>query len=245
MKRICIGILALLMTSLCVVSCRQSSAQETEQVGEKQYILSDDASDFVMLTDVVPDVILEIRYYSTYNFVGQRIIGYEAPVALCTKEAAAALSKANEFFMERGYRIKIYDAYRPQMAVDHFVRWARVLDDTLNKAAFYPELSKDQILPQDYVASRSGHSRGSTFDLTLVNATTGRELDMGGVFDYFGELSHPDYKGVTEEQYANRMLLCEGMRQAGFKPLYSEWWHFTLANEPFPNTYFTFPVQVR
>ncbi|MCR5423959.1 MAG: M15 family metallopeptidase [Bacteroidales bacterium] len=244
MKKIILSLFFPLLLSLGVVACRHSSAQETGQAVADQRVFSDDSSDFVMVTDVVPDAILEIRYYSTYNFVGQRIAGYEAPVALCTKEAAAALAKANAYFMERGYRIKIYDAYRPQMAVDHFMRWARVPDDTLTKAAFYPDLPKNQIAPQNYVSSRSGHTRGSTFDLTLVDVQTGKELDMGGAFDFFGECSHPNYEYVTEEQHDNRMLLRSGMLQAGFRPLYTEWWHFTLVNEPFPNTYFTFPVQM-
>ena len=212
------------------------------EVGEDGVILSNDASDFVLLTDAVPDVILEIRYFSTYNFVGDRIDGYEEPVALLTKEAAAALKAASDDFISRGYRLKIYDAYRPQKAVSHFVRWAQDTDDTRMKAYFYPDLTKDVLFPQGYIAEHSGHSRGSTVDLTLVDMQTGKELDMGGVFDFFGEISHPDYTDVTEAQYANRMLLREGMLSHGFKPLPEEWWHFTLENAPFPDTYFTFPV---
>ena len=195
-----------------------------------------------MLTEVVPEVLLDIRYYSSYNFVGERIDGYEQPTALVTREAAAALKKVSDQMMQKGYRLKIYDAYRPQKAVFHFVRWAQDLSDTRMKADFYPELDKSVLIPEGYISSRSGHSRGSTIDLTLCDLKTGEELDMGGTFDYFGELSHPDYAGVTEEQHRNRMLLREAMTANGFRPLFSEWWHFTLGNEPYPDTYFTFPV---
>lgn len=204
--------------------------------------LSDDSSGFVLLSDVVPDVILEIRYYSTYNFVGERIDGYEEPVALITKEAAAKLKEVSDEVKSKGYRLKIYDAYRPQKAVSHFVRWAKDLNDTKMKKYFYPNLNKDVLFPQGYIMEHSGHSRGSTVDLTLFDMNTEKEVDMGGTFDFFGEESHPDYKGITEEQYNNRMILREAMLAHGFKPLDEEWWHFTLGNEPFPNTYFTFPV---
>jgi D-alanyl-D-alanine dipeptidase len=221
-----------------------SSAEEEPSVtiAEDGVKLSDDASDFVLLSEAVPDAILEIRYYSTYNFVGDRIDGYEEPVALLTKEAAAALNEVSAELLEKGYRLKIYDAYRPQEAVTNFVEWAQDEDDTRMKEYFYPELEKDVLFPQGYIAEHSGHSRGSTVDLTLFDMTTEKEVDMGGTFDYFGELSHPDYTDITEEQYANRMILREAMMNHGFKPLEEEWWHFTLENEPYPDTYFTFPV---
>ena len=203
---------------------------------------SDDASDYVLLSEAVPDAILEIRYYSTYNFVGTRIDGYEQPVALLTREAAAALKEVSDELVSKGYRLKIFDAYRPQMAVDHFMRWALDADDTAMKPYFYPELEKNVLFPQGYIAEKSGHSRGSTVDLTLFDMATGKEVDMGGTFDYFGLLSHPDYKNITEEQYRNRMILRDAMLAHGFKPLEEEWWHFTLKDEPYPNTYFTFPV---
>ena len=222
-----------------------SGAGKTEPsvtLGEDGVRLSDDSSDFVLLTDVVPDAILEIRYYSTYNFVGDRIDGYEEPLAFLTKEAAAALKKVSDELNKKGYRLKIFDAYRPQKAVTHFMNWALDLKDTRMKKYFYPELEKDVLFPQGYIAEHSGHSRGSTVDLTLFDMTTEKEVDMGGTFDYFGELSHPDYKNITDEQYANRMLLREVMLKYGFKPLEEEWWHFTLEDEPYPDTYFTFPV---
>ena len=215
---------------------------EQEARAQDDVKLSNDASDFVLLTDVVPDAILEIRYYSTYNFVGDRIDGYHQPTALLTKEAAQALKAVSDDVIKKGYRLKIYDAYRPQMAVSHFARWAKDFTDTRMKSYFYPELKKDVLFPLGYIAEHSGHSRGSTVDLTLFDMTTEKEVDMGGTFDYFGELSHPDYKKITKKQYQNRMILREAMLAHGFKPLVEEWWHFTLKDEPYPDTYFTFPV---
>ncbi len=204
----------------------------------------DDPSGFVVLGEFIPDIIQEIRYYSTYNFVGDRIDGYEMPCALMTREAAEALKKVSDDVMKMGYRLKIYDAYRPQMAVDNFVRWAENIGDTRMKKYFYPKIDKSRIIPEGYVAVKSGHSRGSTVDLTLFDMKTGKELDMGGTFDYFGELSHPDYKKITKQQYKNRMILRNVMIKHGFKPLEEEWWHFTLKDEPYPDTYFTFPVKL-
>jgi len=213
-----------------------------------------DSSGFVNITDVVPDVILEIRYYSTYNFVGERIDGYEQPMALLTKEAADSLKAVNDDLMNQGYRLKIYDSYRPQRAVDHFVRWAEAIDDTLMRQVFYPNVDKSRLFKEEYIMARSGHTRGSTVDLTLVHAFTGKEVDMGGVFDWFGNESHPDYCGnpetleytggeLTPEQFNNRMVLRMAMIRHGFKTIDSEWWHFTLENEPYPDTYFNFPVR--
>ena len=205
---------------------------------------SNDSSGFVVLSEVVPDIIQEIRYFSTYNFVGDRIAGYEQPVALMTIEAAQALKEVADELRERGYRLKIYDAYRPQMAVDNFVSWAENLDDTRMKKYFYPQVDKSRLFAEGYIAEHSGHSRGSTVDLTLFDMKTGKEVDMGGTFDYFGELSHPDYTGkLTKRQLKNRQLLREVMIKHGFKPLETEWWHFTLKNEPYPDTYFTFAVR--
>lgn len=204
-----------------------------------------DPSKFVVLADYVPSVIQEIRYYSTYNFIGDRIDGYEEPVALLTKEAARALKRvANELFV-MGYRLKIYDAYRPACAVKHFVLWGIEDQDIRMKPYFYPDLQKQELFAKGYIASRSSHSRGSTVDLTLLNMDTGKEVDMGGPFDLFSEVSHPDYKGITNEQFRNRMLLQSAMVRNGFKPIDCEWWHFTLEDEPFPDTYFEFPVSAQ
>ena len=202
-----------------------------------------DHSGFVSIGEVIPDALLDVRYYTTYNFVGARIDGYEQPVVLLTKEAATALKRVSDDLLARGLRLVIYDAYRPQRAVDHFVRWAEDVADDRMKAVFYPEVDKADLFERGFIAKRSGHSRGSTVDLTLLNEKTGSLVDMGGPFDFFGELSHPDYTGVTPEQHANRMLLRETMLKHGFKPLRTEWWHFTLRDEPYPDTYFDFPVR--
>ena len=241
-RSLCICLACLALASGCAKKACDQPAPAAESVAEDGRRLSSDASDFVLISDAVPDAILEIRYFSTYNFVGDRVDGYEQPVALLTREAAGALRKASDALKAKGYRLKIYDAYRPQKAVDHFVRWARDVADTRMKPYFYPELGKDQLFPQGYIAGYSGHTRGSTVDLTLFDMKTEKEADMGGTFDYFGKRSHPDFKGVTKKQFQNRMLLREAMLAAGFKPLAEEWWHFTLKDEPYPDTYFTFPV---
>ena len=231
----------LLTLALTVVSCGSTNRiarSEGRSAGP------DDPSGFVVLTDVVPDVILEIRYYSSFNFVGTRVDGYEQPVALMTREAARALKAVSDEAISLGYRLKIWDTYRPQMAVDHFCRWGENVTDTLTKRYFYPYLDKDVVFDQGYIARRSGHSRGSVVDLTLVDMKTGRDIDMGYGFDWFGGESHPDYRGITDEQYANRMLLRELMLKHGFRPIEEEWWHFVLKDEPYPNTYFTFPVRM-
>ncbi|MBR4655213.1 MAG: M15 family metallopeptidase [Oscillospiraceae bacterium] len=201
-----------------------------------------DPSGFVLLADFVPHIIQEIRYYSTYNFIGERIDGYEEPCALLTREAARALRAVSGELFVQGYRLKVFDAYRPACAVRSFVLWGLEDQDIRMKPYFYPELDKTALFAEGYIAKRSSHCRGSTVDLTLLDMKTGKEVDMGGPFDYFGELSHPGFRGVTDEQYANRMLLQRAMLRAGFAPYDCEWWHFTLKNEPYPDTYFEFPV---
>ena len=241
----------------CVMRCNESGKDNPAAL-----VQPDDDSRFITLTDAVPDAILEIRYYGTYNFVGNRVDGYEQPVALLTKEAAKALRAVSDDVKKQGYRLKIYDAYRPQKGVDHFVRWAADTSDTKMKPYFYPDLDKSVLFEQEYIMAKSGHSRGSTVDLTLFDMATEKELDMGGTFDWFGPESHPDFCGnpetgeftgdnhkspdgrsITAEQFKNRMILRRAMLAQGFKPLDTEWWHFTLRNEPYPDTYFTFPVK--
>ncbi len=212
--------------------------------GKAQEAPEENNDGFVDLADFLPDAILEIRYHTSYNFVGAPIDGYEQPTALMTREAAEALRAVSDDVMAQGYRLKIYDAYRPQCAVDHFVRWAANLSDSLMKPYFYPDLDKSVLFDQLYIMEKSGHTRGSTVDLTLFDMATEKEVDMGGTFDWFGIESHPDYTAtLTPEQYANRMLLRDAMVRHGFKTLDSEWWHFTLKDEPYPDTYFTFPVR--
>ncbi|MBQ6230893.1 MAG: M15 family metallopeptidase [Eubacterium sp.] len=204
--------------------------------------ITKDPSGFVLLSDVIPHIVQEIRYFSTYNFVGERVDGYEEPCALLTKEAARALKTVSNEMMVQGYRLKIFDAYRPATAVKHFVLWGLEDQDIRMKPYFYPDLEKTELFSKGYVAKQSSHSRGSTVDLTLLDMRTGKEVDMGSPFDLFGELSHPDCRDVTDEQFENRMILQKVMVRNGFKPIDCEWWHFTLENEPYPDTYFDFPL---
>lgn len=196
---------------------------------------------FVYIADVIPDPVFDIRYATAYNFVGTRIDGYRAPKPVLTKEAAAALAQAAEDLRKQGYRILIYDAYRPQKAVTHFVRWIHD-PKAPGEKAFFPKLTKDDLLKGGYIDARSGHSRGSVIDLTLARKD-GAPLDMGGTFDLFDEVSHPDSKQITPEQRRNRMILKSAMENAGFVQLDTEWWHFRLKEEPYPNTYYDFDVQ--
>ena len=249
MKRLKLWMMAAIFVGFC------GSCSDTEEDA------SSDSGDFVMLTDVVPDAILEIRYYGTYNFVGTRIDGYEEPTAMLTRQAAFALKAVSDDVKQLGFRLKIYDAYRPQSAEDHLVRWAKDKPDTLMKAYFYPHLDKSVLPEHEYIQENNSHSRGSTVDLTLYDMKTGKELDMGGTFDWFGPESRSDFCGnpetgeytgrsksaaarkITARQFANRMILRRAMMAHGFKPLDTEWWHFTLKDEPYPDTYFTFPVK--
>ena len=214
--------------------------EKTERDYQREVELN--TSGFVLVSDYVPAVIQEIRYYSTYNFVGDRIDGYEQPCAILTKEAARALKGISNKLNVMGYRIKVFDAYRPATAVKHFTLWGVDDLDLRMKPFFYPDLEKQELFRRGDIASKSSHSRGSTIDLTLLDMKTGKEVDMGSPFDYFSEVSHPDYKGVTKEQYENRMFLQDMMVRGGFEPIDCEWWHFTLRDEPYPDTYFDFPV---
>lgn len=203
-----------------------------------------DSSGFVVVSDLIPDVLLDVRYYSTFNFVAERVDGYAQPLVLLTREAAQALARVNEEALNRGLRLKLFDGYRPQRAVNHFVRWAEDASATQTKAIFYPEVDKRDLFSLGFIAQKSGHSRGSTIDLTLFDDASQKDLDMGGGFDYFGELSWAGYtRTLTKEQIANRRLLREMMVRHGFRPLEEEWWHFTLVEEPYPDVYFDFLVE--
>lgn len=208
-------------------------------------MVTHDSSGFVVLADYVPSIIQEIRYYSTYNFIGDRIDGYEEPCALLTVKAARALKSVSGELASQGFRLKVFDAYRPAAAVKHFVQWSVDDLDLRMKPFFYPDLDKADLFQRGYIASKSSHSRGSTVDLTLLDMRTGKEVDMGSPFDLFSEVSHPDYRGITDEQYVNRMYLRDAMVRNGFTPIFCEWWHFTLADEPYPETYFEFPVSAQ
>lgn len=200
-------------------------------------------SGFAYIQNEIPSVQLDIRYFGTDNFVGRKVDGYLAPKAIATNECITALQQVQLQLNENGLGLIIYDAYRPQKAVDHFKRWATDMNDTLTKAKYYPNLKKSQLIPQHYIASKSSHSRGSTVDVGLVDLKTGKLIDMGTSWDYFGPESWPDFDGITKDQHKNRMTLAHAMINAGFKPYNEEWWHFTLKNEPFPGTYFNFDVQ--
>ncbi len=198
---------------------------------------------FVDLAEVEPGILSEVRYATANNFVGAKVDGYAAKRIVMTRPAADALKLVQEDLREQGYGLKVFDAYRPQQAVNHFVRWARDLDDKKTKEEYYPKVAKSELFSQGYIAKYSGHSRGSTIDLTLVDLESGEEVDMGTPFDYFDRSSWPHSEAVTAEQKANRMILRAAMKRRNFRPYDREWWHFTLNGEPYPKTYFDFPVE--
>ena len=198
---------------------------------------------FVDAASVVPGLAVEMRYFGSHNFVGTRIDGYEAPRCLLARQAGFALTGVERDLAARGVGLKVFDCYRPARAVAHFVRWAGDLADLKTKTEFYPRRDKRNLFKDGYISSRSGHSRGATVDLTVVRLDDGSELDMGTPFDFFGPQSWPSYPGISDEARRNRALLAEAMRRGGFRPYAREWWHFTLAREPFPSTYFDFPVR--
>lgn len=198
---------------------------------------------FVYAKTIIPDLDVELRYFTTNNFVGDTIDGYNAHVLILTTTTAEKLKLVQDELQQQNLCLKVYDGYRPQGAVNHFIRWARDLNDTINKSQFYPDVNKRNLFKEGYIASRSGHSRGSTLDLTITNGETGEPLDMGSPYDYFGEQSWVNYEGITEEQKANRQLLQTVMLKHNFRNYPKEWWHFTLRWELFPETYFDFEVE--
>ena len=222
-------ILLILMAFFCLITCTFASQ------------ISCDKSGFVPVYTVIDDAAYDMRYFSPNNFTGKRINGYNAPIAYMTKESAKALSQAAEDLRKKGYRILIWDTYRPQKAVDNFVDWINNPNDDGDKD-FYPDLKKSDLVKGGYIATKSSHTRGSTVDLTLIKKN-GAFVDMGGTFDLFSEISHPDYKKLTREQKKNRKILHDAMIKAGFEGIDSEWWHFTLKNEPYPDTYFNFNIE--
>jgi D-alanyl-D-alanine dipeptidase len=198
---------------------------------------------FVYLSDIDKTIKYELRYLNSNNFIGKSIDGYDKNCVIITKKAAINLKKVQAALLKKGLSLKIFDAYRPQQAVNHFVKWAKVLKDTLMKKEYYPKVDKGALFTLGYIASKSGHTRGSTVDLTIIELKTGVELDMGSTYDYFGIQSHPFYPKISKKEKENRMLLRTIMLQNNFKPYENEWWHFTLKKEPFPNTYFNFPIK--
>ncbi|MFI1745750.1 M15 family metallopeptidase [Thalassobellus sediminis] len=198
---------------------------------------------FVYVEDIIPDLKVELRYNTSNNFVGKVIEGYQSNKLILTKQTAMALKQVHEELQDNNLCLKVYDGYRPQQAVNHFIRWAKDLNDTINKSLFYPDVAKENLFKEEYIASRSGHSKGSTVDLTIVDGNTGEQIDMGSAYDFFGEASWVNYDNITDDQKANRQLLQKIMLKYGFRNYLKEWWHFTLNGEPFPNTYFDFPVK--
>ncbi len=191
----------------------------------------------------LPSIVIEARYAGTHNFVGEVIDGYSTPKAYLSAKALEALSRVQSSLSEFGLGLKVFDGYRPQRAVNHFVRWAEDLQDTRMKQEFYPHVDKSKLFSEGYIASRSGHSRGSTVDLTLIDLATQEALDMGTPWDFFDLRSWPSSTEPNAKQRANRALLRSVMTAQGFRPLQTEWWHFTLNDEPFPDTYFDVPIE--
>jgi len=225
---------------LWVSACTSSRAIETSTAQTFA------TADLVDIRDLVPDIALDIRYASSHNFVGEPIDGYEAPKCFLKTEAAKALQRVEAALRPQGFRLKIFDCYRPVRAVKHFVRWAKNVQDQRMKAEFYPSLDKSQLLGE-YIAPVSGHSRGATLDLTLMkcdaSAVRCEALDMGTPFDFFDERAHTDFPGVTAEQRANRDRLRDAMRREGFENYAAEWWHYTFTPEPAPSVQYDLPVR--
>ena len=194
------------------------------------------------MNDTDDSIIVDLKYYSTENFTGQFVEGYLSNTAILTKESALALSNAQDDFNKLGYSLILYDAYRPQRSVDFFVQWSKNPYDTINKRIYYPDIKKSELFELGYIASKSGHSRGSTVDVSLIEISTNKVLDMGTIFDYFGIESHTFFNDISEKQKSNRLILYEIMSNNGFKNYSKEWWHFTLKNEPYQK-YFDFLVK--
>jgi D-alanyl-D-alanine dipeptidase len=198
---------------------------------------------FSYVSEIDATIKKELRYATSNNFIGKPIDGYLKDSLIISTPAAKALKKIQTKLMLSGLSLKIFDAYRPQQAVDHFVRWTKVMNDTLMKQLYYPDVEKSELFTLGFIASKSGHTRGSTVDLSIVDVKTNKEVDMGSSYDFFGEKSHPFYKKITEAQMKNRMLLRTIMIKNGFIPYDNEWWHFTLKDEPYPTTYFNFLIE--
>jgi zinc D-Ala-D-Ala dipeptidase len=198
---------------------------------------------FVDTGAVVDELVVDMRYFGDQNFVGERIDGYDRARCVLSAPAARALAAVQHDLAARGLGLKVFDCYRPQRAVAHFVRWAQRIDDVKRKREFYPDVDKRDLFKEGYISERSGHSRGSTVDLTLVRRADKRELDFGSPFDFFSPKSWPSDTSVGAQAQANRALLAAAMTRGGFRPYDKEWWHFTLVDEPFPDTYFDFPVR--
>tara|TARA_B100001063_G_scaffold121321_1_gene113267 strand:+ start:64 stop:726 length:663 start_codon:yes stop_codon:yes gene_type:complete len=195
---------------------------------------------FIDIKEYIPSITIDLKYSSDDNFTGRVVNGYESPKCLLTFEAASSLRNIQTILNKSGYSLKIYDAYRPQRSVNHFINWSKNQSDTLKKSYYYPNLAKSTLFKLGYIASKSSHSRGSTVDITLVEISSGKEIDMGSPYDFFGLESSHDYENISITQKNNRKLLLDVMTKNGFSSYSKEWWHYTFIDEPFPTTYFDF-----
>jgi D-alanyl-D-alanine dipeptidase len=232
-------IIALLALGLIVSGCQNQSPHGNTSDAPLKNALPEG---FIHLNQAIPNLHIEARYFSENNFMGVKVDHYHSSQLILSKPAAMALSKVQNELKKQNLELKVFDAYRPQGAVDHFVRWAENLNDTTMKGEYYPEVQKSQLFEKGYIAAKSGHSRGSTVDLTIIHGSNKQEMDMGTPFDFFSTRSWPSDTTISKDQFANRMFLQSVMEKNGFKHLKEEWWHFTLRNEPYPDTYFEFDV---
>ncbi|KNZ40514.1 M15 family metallopeptidase [Acetobacterium bakii] len=198
--------------------------------------------DFVDISQEIPGILTDVKYFTGENFVGEKIDGYDAPIILLTEKAAIALGRVQKQLMEKGYGLKVFDGYRPKRAVEHFIRWGNSEEDGKTKDVFYPHMTRKAVFEGGFIAKESSHTRGSAVDLTVIKFENQEEVDMGGIFDFFSERSYSDFDHLNIEQSKNRVMLKYLMRSEGYEPMQQEWWHFTLADEPYPETYFDFPV---
>lgn len=198
--------------------------------------------DFVDISLEIPEIVTDVKYFTGENFVGEKIDGYDAPIVLLTKKATIALNRVQKQLVKKGYGIKVYDGYRPKCAVEHFIRWVNTEENGKTNDFYYPGMTRLEVFQGGFIAKNSSHTRGSTVDLTVIKLDTGVEVDMGGSFDFFSEISYSDYDHLNIEQSKNRVQLRYLMRSEGFEPMQQEWWHFTLADEPYPETYFDFSI---
>ncbi len=223
------------MRSLLIIVCTYLVITTTQAQETNKWM---DSLNFAYLDTTLSRAICEVRYAGDHNFIGMPITGYNSERLVMTRPAAQALKKVEQKLFKLGYGLKVFDTYRPQRAVDHFISWSKIPSDTLTKTEFYPQQDKSKLFGLGYISTRSGHSRGSTIDLTIYNLDDGSDVDMGGAYDYFGELSHHGYQGITKSQKANREILKSTMSEGGFRAYSKEWWHYTLRGEPYPKTFF-------
>lgn len=201
------------------------------------------SDELVDAEESVEGIVTDIRYAGKNNFLGRPVTGYRTAKCWLSREASSALSKAQRLAETQGLALLIYDCYRPQRAVNDFVQWVNSDEDEPTKAIYYPNVPRSKLIDRGYIASRSGHSRGSTIDLTLIAIESRQPLNMGTPWDYFDARSHTASTEIDEDAARNRQVLKRIMKSAGFRAYYAEWWHFTLDNEPYPDTYFDIPIE--